>query len=244
MTNVLSGLALGADVQGKEEKDSLGGGVLNTNVYDFKIDMAYTGLSGGGARFIAAHFKDANGAILRIKEYISSGNAKGNKITYTKDGVDYPMPGYTKMNGLCLLAAGKEIHQLDIESKKIKLYDHTAGKEVPTDVDVLVELIDQEIKAGVLKQTVDKTSKNDATGKYEPTGETREENEVDKFFSADNDMTVAEIKAQATEATFMTDWKAKWEGKVKNKSKGGSAGTTADAPANSGAPVTNSLFKK
>ena len=82
-----------------------------------------------------------------------------------------------------------------------------------------------------LLKTVDKTKKNDATGQYEPTGETREENEIDKLFRASDRMTTAEIRAKAAEASFAFTWETKNTGVTKNKSKGAPAGTgTAGMP--------------
>jgi hypothetical protein len=109
-----------------------------------------------------------------------------------------------------------------------------------------MDLLGKEIIVGLLKQTVDKTKKNEATGIYEATGDTREENELDKLFRARDRMTTAEIRAQAETAAFADTWEAKWAGKVRNKSKGASG--TAGAPKAAGAPAaaakkpTNSLF--
>ena len=54
------------------------------------------------------------------------------------------------------------------------MYSKEAKAEVPTKVEMLVDLLGQAIIIGVIKQTVDKTVKNDA-GVYVPNGETREE---------------------------------------------------------------------
>jgi hypothetical protein len=92
---------------------------------------------------------------------------------------------------------------------------------------------------------VDKTKKNDA-GVYEATGETRDENEIDKLFRAKDRMTTAEIRAQADTAGFIDTWDAKFSGIVKMKAKG--AGGTAGAPKAAGAAPaaakkpTTSLF--
>jgi hypothetical protein len=86
-------------------------------------------------------------------------------------------------NSLCLLTLGKEISELTTEEKVLNIYSPDAKAEVPTKVQVLMDLLNQEILVGLIKQTVDKTAK-DAAGAYQPTGETREENEIDKFFRA------------------------------------------------------------
>ena len=105
----------------------------------------------------------------------------------------------------------------------------------------LTELHGQQIIAGVLKQTVDKTKKNDS-GVYVATGETRDENEIDKFFRAKDSLTVAEILAQASEATFINSWREKNAGVTRMKAKGASG--TAGAPAAAAPPAApkKSLF--
>jgi len=82
------------------------------------------------------------------------------------------------------------------------------------------------------------------TGKYEPTGETREQNEVVKIFSAKENnyrKTVTEIRAKTDEAAFYDKWVTENQGQVVNKAKGtAKTGATqgmpgaADTPADSG----------
>ena len=117
---------------------------------------------------------------------------------------------------------------METEQKVVNVYSSEAKAEVPTKVDVLVDLLGKDILVGVIKQTVDKTRKNEATGQYDPTGETRDENEIDKLFRARDRMTTAEIRAQAPEAVFAATWESKWAGKTKDKTK--KAGGTAGVP--------------
>jgi hypothetical protein len=109
-----------------------------------------------------------------------------------------------------------------------------------------MDLMNQEVIVGLFKQVVDKTKKNETTGAYEPTGETREENEIDKFFHASDRMTTAEIKAAANEAVFANTWESKWTGKTREKSKGASANAgVSGAPKAASKPAnkpTASLF--
>ena len=66
---------------------------------------------------------------------------------------------------------------------------------------------------------------------WQPTGDTKEENEIDKFFRARDKMTTAEILAGAEEPGFYTKWGDKNIGVTKMKAKG--AGNT---------PAANSAF--
>ena len=108
---------------------------------------------------------------------------------------------------------------MDTETKVVNVYSSEAKAEVPTKVEVIMELLNKEILVGLIKQTVDKTQKNDQNI-YMPTGETRDENEIDKLFRSSDRMTTAEIRAQATEAAFAATWETKWTGNTKDKTKG------------------------
>jgi len=92
---------LGKDVVVEVEKDSLGGGVFESDVYDFKIDMAYLSKATSGAMAVNLTYKASNGKTLRVTDYISSGDAKGNSFTYVdKEGNKKPLPGYAKLDTL------------------------------------------------------------------------------------------------------------------------------------------------
>lgn len=244
--SLLKNLETKAGVEG--EKDILGGGgALDSGLYDLTIKVAYVTTSSGGALALNTVF-DYNGKEVRQQFWMTSGNDKGNKNTYTKDGKEFYLPGFISANSLALLTVGKEISQLDLEEKTIKLYDFEAKGEVPTKVQVFTELTGQTITAGVQKQTVDKnidSGQVDGNGRkiYVPSGETRDINEVVKFFRADDGLTVPEIEAQVTEAKFKNDWDAKYTGKTINKAKGSKDGVTAGAPS-AGAKPTKSLFAK
>lgn len=231
--SLLSSLKNEDGVKIADDKDTIGGGsnVVDSGAYPAKIGMAYISKSAGGALGLFLTCVTADNKELRQTLWMTSGDAKGNKNYYTKDGENFPLPGFSQANALAMLTTGKEIADLEdtIEEKVIKLYDFTAKAEVPTKVNAVMALIGQEVIAGVIKQVVDKTKKNEATGQYENTGETREENEIDKFFCAKEghlNKTLTEIKAKAETAEFYTTWTEKWNGQVRNKAKGaeGTAG--------------------
>ncbi|WDR22558.1 hypothetical protein PJM40_0059 [Salmonella phage vB_SenP_UTK0002] len=245
--SLLKNLETKAGVEG--EKDVLGGGgALDSGLYDLTIKVAYVTTSSGGALALNTVF-DYNGKEVRQQFWMTSGNDKGNKNTYVgKDNKEHYLPGFLTANSLALLTVGKEISQLDLEEKTIKLYDFEAKGEVPTKVQVFTELTGQTVTAGVQKQTVDKnidSGQVDSNGRkiYVPSGETRDINEVVKFFRTDDGLTVPEIEAQVTEAKFKNDWDAKYTGKTINKAKGSKDGVTAGAPS-AGAKPTKSLFAK
>jgi hypothetical protein len=212
-----------------DEKDSVGGtGPLESGLYTCTVNTAYITKSGGGAMGLVLNLKTEANKEIRQTLWMTSGTAKGCKNYYEKDGEKHYLPGFNHANSLALLTVGKEISALDTEQKVVKAYSPEAKAEVPTKVDMVMDLLGKEILVGVIKQTVDKTKKNEATGVYEATGETRDENEIDKLFRAKDRMTTAEIRAQAETAAFADSWEAKWSGKTKEKAKG--AAGTAGAP--------------
>lgn len=199
------------------EKDSVGGNrVLESGLYLATVALAYITKSEGGALGLVLEAK-AQAGNIRQTLWMTSGTAKGCKNYYEKDGEKHYLPGFLAANALALLTVGKEISQLETEPKVINAYNKEAKAEVPTKVDMLTDLLGQEILIGLIKQTVDKTAKDAATGVYMPTGETREENEIDKLFRARDRMTTAEIRAQAETAAFADTWEQKWAGKTKDK---------------------------
>lgn len=243
--SLLSTLTTDSSIE--QEKDSVGGNsVMESGLYNFKVAMAYVIKSAGGAMGLVLSLKNSNNREIRQTLWMTSGTAKGAKNYYEKDGEKHFLPGFNQANSLCLLTTGKEVSAMDTETKVVNVYSPDAKAEVPTKVEVLMDLLGKDILVGLLKQTVDKTQKNDM-GVYMPTGETRDENEIDKLFRAEDRMTTAEIRAQATEATFANTWEAKWTGKTRDKSKGvaansGTFGAPKIAAAGGTKKPVNSLF--
>lgn len=233
----------------ENEKDSLGGGyILDSGLYNHTVTMAYLTTSASGAIGLVLNLKDTNGKELRQTLYMTSGEAKGRKNYYERDGKKYYLPNFILANSLALLTVGKEISELDTEEKVVNVYSSEARAEVPTKVDVVMDLLGKEIITGVVRQIVDKTAKAD-NGQYLPTGETREENEIDKFFRASDRKTTTEIRAQVEQAQFIDSWKEKFEGQIRDKStKGGAVGkvgsprTAAANAASATKKPTQSLF--
>jgi len=232
-----------------DETDTIGGGsyLLDSDIYDMTIDTAWVGKSKGGAMSVNLVLTSGS-KTLRTAIYITSGDAKGNKTTYTdKAGAEHYLPGFSQVDSMCLLAISKSITELDTTKKVIKVFDPAVSKEVPTKVDMIMDLLGATVKVGVLKQIVDKTAKNDRTGAYEPTGETREINEIDKFFRSRDGLTTAEIRAGEETATFHTTWETTYKGVTQNKAKGVSGAANrpqAGMPPQAGkpAPVASSMF--
>lgn len=223
------------------EKDSLGGGgALDSNVYPAEVKLAYVTQSSSGAVGLVTHFQTDQGREIRETFWMTSGTEKGGKNYYEKDGEKHYLPGYINATALGLLTVGKEVSELETETKVVKLYSSEAKAEVPTKVDVAVELLGQKVLLGVIKEVTNKTVKDDA-GKYVPIAETREQNTIDKVFRATDKMTTAEIRAGAEEATFHDNWVKKWAGQVKDRTN--KALGTAGAPKSSFGAAANQTSK-
>lgn len=240
---------LKTNVQGAvDEKDVIAGGVIESGLYPAKITMAYLKTSDTGAVGLTTHYKTESGQVIRDTNYITSGTAKGCSNTYKdKDGKEQYLPGYNSANSLSRLITGKDIGDLDSEEKLVNVYNFDAKAEVPTKVEVLMELLNKDVLLGIFKQETEKTVKNEK-GEYVGTGEFRTENVIDKFFDHDSRMTSSEMKAKAEKAVFVETWSDKWIGKtnVQKAKKSGSNGT-AGAPQSSGSTSTKpkeSLFSK
>jgi hypothetical protein len=220
-------LKLDDDVTQEVEKDTLGGGgALATDLYAFTIKAAYFDSAKSKAMSVNLKLETAEGRRLNITEYITSGELKGCKPYYEKDGKKFPLPGYAKMNTLCLLATGKPINELTAEDKILKLYDFEARQETNQTKKVIVELTGVQIKAGVFKILEDKKTK--VGDDYVPTGETREINEIGKFFNEEGK--TLEESTKGAEAAFAVEWVKAHQGKTKDKSTKVAAGATAGAP--------------
>lgn len=250
--NILAGLKTDSSIE--EGNDSIGGfSILDSNIHKLKVKLAYVTFSAGKAMALNLQLDvlgipEPGGGLtpaaskdIRQQFWMTSGEAKGCKNYYEKDGVKHYLPGFNQANALCLLTVGKEIAAMTTTQKTINLYDPAAKKEVPTEVSVFMDLIGVEILAGVLKQIEDKSTKDANTGKYVPTGETRETNEIDKLFRLKDGLTVIEIKGGATKPVFLGKWTDKWKGEVRNKAKGAATGGVAQRSVGAQAGTT-SLF--
>lgn len=248
--SLLKSLANEEGTKINNERDSVGGGgALESGLYPAKVAMAYLNKAASGALALVLTLKTEDNREIRQSLWMTSGTAKGGKNYYEdKNGEKHFLPGFNHANSLALLTVGTEISDLDTETKLVNVYSSDAKAEVPTKVEVVMDLLGKDIIVGLIKQTVDKSVKNDATGAYEPTGETREENEIDKFFRASDRMTTSEIRAKATEPGFIDTWDAKWTGKSRDKTSGAATGAAktgapkAAATPGAGKKPTTSLF--
>lgn len=226
----------------QNETDSLGGGgAVESGLYNLIIKNAYVRKADSEAMgIVLVLLNPETKKEFRFTEWITSGKDKGCKNTYEKDGVTHYLPGYNNINAVCLLTVGKELPAMTTEEKLVPIYDGTAKKEVPTKTEVMTDLIGQEITVGILQILENKTKWDASTKTRTVLPETQKINQLDKVFRTRDHMTVAEVRAQATEPAFYAAWGEKNNGVTRDKTKTPTAGA-AGGGAVAGKPKT-SLF--
>jgi hypothetical protein len=228
-------LNLKQDQDIEKATDSLGGGgVLDSNIYPFQIKTIYLGSSKTAAVSATVVGKLENGSEFKTTQWIISGNSKGNKPYYERNGKKYPLPGYTVIDDICQIVTGTSLGDIEMEEKTVKIYDFELGKEVPTEVDCICDVEDGEVFLAVIKQLEDKTEDDGAGGRSVIVGESRETNEVAKVLNADG-ATLLEVK-DAAEIVWKDKWLTKNEGNVRDKRAKGTGAA--------GAPQKASTAKK
>lgn len=251
------------------QEDRLGGFSLRpTDIYkDAEIKVAYITKSDKGAMALNLSFQIGNGEYRENAIYFT--NAAGENFYFTKDSngnrttKKAQLPGFNLVNNLCIVALGKELHELDTEKKTFKVWDSEERKELPKSVDAVTELMGAKVAIAIVEQTVNKTEKDDNTGKYVPTAESRDENLIEHVFHNESLATANEVaayeKAVNDGATppelggFAAQWTEKYSGKKRDKrtiKDGASAPQSGRPKAAGGAPqggqqkATNSLFNR
>lgn len=222
----------------EENQDRLGGfSVFDTDVYGGKIKVAYAGQAPSGAHNITV-ILDLGGREYRETVYIT--NKKGENFFLNKEDKSkkVALPGFTTIDDLCQAATDKTLAEQDTEEKMVNVYDRDAGKEVPKAVQVLTDLTGKDVLVAIQKTMVDKTKKDDATGEYVPTGESRDENTIVKVFHPTLRVTIVEAK-DGKSAAFIDAWLERNKGKVfdKRQHKGDGVRSGRPGATNSGPPT-------
>lgn len=229
--------------------DVLGGGYapIPSAVYDGTIELAYAGESTKGAQFIAVHFKTDDGKEVRETIYIT--NRQGENFYKDKEDPKKkrPLPGFTTIDDLCLLATGSPLAEQDTEEKTVKIWDSNEKKELPKPVQCLTGLHGEKITLGILCSIEDVNKKNEA-GVYVATGETRKINTIDKVFHPETGRTVNEYLTEVETPEFRDAWAQKNTGKDRERftktAVGGSGTSGTGRPGGAPDEAKKNLFGK
>ena len=228
----------------EEAQDRLGGfSIKPTDAYLATIKVAYAGKSSGGAQSVTV-VADIGGADYSETVYVTNKKGENFFLNPNDKTKKVALPGFTTINDLCIVTTEKPLASQDTEEKTVKIYDYEAKKELPTVVPVLVDLIGKQAWFGIVAQTVDRQKKNESSGEYEPTGETRDENVIEKIFHEPTKMTVVEATEAAKtgntpDKLFFDAWVAKNKDVTRNRAKGAGSGGKSGRPESSGSAPTS-----
>jgi len=226
--------------------ESGGGFIWESGVYDTTVKMVYLNQTASEAVWFNVILEKNSGNFSELRENfcVRSGKVKGNKTYYTKDGKDYPLPGYAIANSMCVAVTGESLAKCmeSAEKKTVNVWNPELKKEAPTERPVIMSLVGKSVKVAIHQVIEDRTAKND-TGDYVPTGESRTVNQC-KFFGNAEGKTAEEITSNES-ATRFDKWARKNTGTVIDKSTGKKGGNSAaDIMGSSSADAPKgSLFK-
>jgi len=237
----LNNLKLDNDVVVDESDVVVGGNAFTvpSGIYRTKIDMAYMGESTNGAISLTL-ITTVNG--VKVQEIMYLTNARKepfyiDKVTKAKK----IMPSLQNANNLAQLTNGKDLSDLSTDKRFVMQWDNSVKKDVNTEVDVVVDLLDKPIQAVIQQIKEDQQSKG-ADGIYRPNGKTRTINKYVKFLDADKGLTVLELESsELPDPTYATTWLKANDGKLRDMSTAG-ADTSANAGGTSSTDSTKSLF--
>lgn len=246
-------MSLFANLSGEgleESQDRLGGfSPLDTAIYKAVIKAFYAGASDSGAMNITI-LADVGGKEYRETIYIT--NKEGKNYYFDKNDKDktkkIPLPGFTIVDDICLIAAGAPLSEMETEEKIVKVYDSTAKAEVPKAVPMVTALLGQEVYLAIARNLENKTEKQG--NEYVATAETRETNNIEKVFHPEQKITVVEARTGQTEPKFFEAWAERNNGVTRDRrSVKDGQGSTSGAPTKGGAAPAGqaprkSLFNK
>ena len=260
--NIFAGAKTAKDDAGIDDDYIRSGGAVETDIYEATIKAMFNRSSTKSKAMSIVVMLDVGGKEITSQTWVS--NADGG-ITYEdkKTKKLKNMVGFNQMNTLSLLVTGKSLGKLSMEERTLKLWDATAKAEVNQVVDCYVDLHGEKVQVAIQKQIVDKEKLVEGSNpaRYEPTGETREINEVVKYFPAEKLVTISEVahyvksigesfddlveagkllrvisKTPAEAGTYAEQWLKQNKGNTWNRSKaGGSGGSKGEGQSFGGA---------
>lgn len=203
----------------EESGDVLGGFVVHdSDAYPATIKNAYQITSAKGATGMRFEFVFENGTEYRVDQYMTS---RSGDMFYTDDktGKKRALPGYTVCDDIALFTTGKGILEQNGEEKQVRAYNPETKQEELKAAMVATEMLGQKIILGLLKVERNQTEKVGDSYQPKADGSTREENDLNKIFSADDFATTTEVKQQLPRGDFYQRWLDKNKGQTINRVK-------------------------
>ena len=238
----------------EKNEDRVGGGFERypTDIYVGKITHAFLGQWDSGAKYFDLAIVMDDGK--KYQQKITITNSKGDNF-WTKEGKNYPLPGFTILDDLAQTTAGVDASELDTEERIIMVKDN--GQDVQKSVEMIVQLVGERTAFALQRKITTKMEK-DAEGKYTiPTTTENSENEIVKIFHEPTMMTTVEAANGKEAGEFHKAWleanqgkdrDARYKGNIKPVAAGAPT-TKASAPGvapkpGAAAPAKKSLFNK
>ena len=222
----------------EESRDVIGGsGPLASDIYDATIKAMYVSHSQSGAMAMNM-IADINGREYRETFYVT--NKEGKNFFLNQNRKKCPLPGFTAVNDICLIADDRPLSEEDTEDKVLELYDFELKTNVKKTVPVVESLIGKKVALGIVQRIENKNVKQGDA--YVPSAETRTFNVVDKVFHPELRLTVAEASHQKP-AVFWDKWLEKNKDVVQDRRKI-KDGASVPAQQNQAPAPRKSLFGK
>lgn len=182
---------------------------VESGVYDAIVKNVYFTPSPNNPKSNAANVVVAIGDVtLTLQHWVTY---KDSGLTYkVVDGKKVLMPGMKVLNSLTYVALGKVAEQCTIEPRTVKIFNYKTKQEVPTQVDAIVEMMNQPIRIAIKK--VNMYKKELVNGERVPTTTRFITNEVEKYL--DTSGRTAQEKADGTQGPV---WAMAWSEKNKDK---------------------------
>ena len=205
-----------------KETDYLGSKPLESGLYRAVIKQAYGTQSQGGAKGLVVKFEIAksDGSKHNHTETFWVTNKQGSVTYKDKEGKDHYLMGFNQANTICIAAAGKQISQCQTETRILPVWSFQDRADVPTEVQALPELFEQELALGILKVKQNKQAK-DQSGNYVDTNESITLNQIDKIFILKDGqpLTMNEYEAGLNQGKFAAEWVEKNKNQTRDKYK-------------------------
>ncbi|MBL4705093.1 MAG: hypothetical protein JKY54_11255 [Flavobacteriales bacterium] len=212
------------------EEDRIGGGgTVTSGAYDAIIKMLFVApTKKGGSNLVLEALLDMGEGKKPVtyRETIFVMNEKGENFYIDKQGDKQLYPGYQMADSLCLMTNGFQLSDQDMEIKTQNIYDYDTKKEVPTEVPVLMGMLDQPITLGI--QEIKSFKQKSVDGKYEDTSDTRKTNETKKVFRTECKRTSTEVRAGLETAVFYDAWCKANTDELYDKTKGKGGGASKE----------------
>ena len=214
------------------EQDIVRKWTIDTGVTTLEVKtISFVESSGGALMCHVVLWSPADSKSIRLSDCVVSGNAKGNKTTYTdkRSGKQFPLPGFQTMHDMCTVLFGKSILECPREDKSI-----TVSRDKSEIRKCIVVPPGTMIKGGVIEVLENRQEKqgND----YVDIDDSRLANYVTGWFDANTNLSAGEIAKGASSAVDMGKWSAYNKGQINRYTptgnKAGGAGSVLADVAN------------